>query len=292
MEKSKIIRTLGLLLILSQCIYSCKNISDSSGQKIIFLHHSTGEIIYSGDSPSFINRAVNKASTSLAERLFQKGLLPDLIANYNKEQGKDLSIKRISFPKEKPYGWNNYPYDYYNIWVRHAGEIPFMEEPTLEILTEEYQTIIFKHCFPVSNIGPDQDTADINSSYKSIANYKLQYEALKDKIHSFPDTKFILFTGAAVVKGDITEDAAERARIFFDWVKTDWDVPGDNIYIWDLYALETEGGLYLKNEYAVSATDSHPNKEFASKVSQLLFNRIIDVIENDGKNTSLTGVLH
>ena len=47
-------------------------------------------------------------------------------------------IEEKIFPKAEPYGWNNYPYDYYNIWVKNAGEQPFMEEPTLEILTKEY----------------------------------------------------------------------------------------------------------------------------------------------------------
>ena len=66
-------------------------------------------------------------------------------------------------------------------------------------------------------------------------------------------------------------------------------MPGDNIHIWDLYSLETEGGLYFKEEYATSPNDSHPNSEFASKAVQLIFNRIVDVIENDGTRTKLKG---
>ena len=31
------------------------------------------------------------------------------------------------------------------------------------------------------------------------------------------------------------------------------------------------------------------NNEFAAKAAGLIFNRIIDVIENDGKKTSITG---
>ena len=65
---------------------------------------------------------------------------------------------------------------------------------------------------------------------------------------------------------------------------------GDNIYLWDLYSLETEGGLYFKDEYSVSDADSHPNEQFASRVAPLLVDRIVDVIETGGSNTSLTGV--
>ena len=132
---------------------------------------------------------------------------------------------------------------------------------------KEYQVIIFKHCYPVSNIQADKDSADINSDYKSIANYKLQYAALRDKLHEFPDTKFIFWTGAAQVKSAVSEDEAKRAKEFFTWVINEWDLPGDNIHIWDLYSLETEGGLYFKEEYATSPNDSHPNGEFASKAA-------------------------
>ena len=53
--------------------------------------------------------------------------------------------------------------------------------------------------------------------------------------------------------------------------------------------LETEGGLYIKDEYATSDTDAHPNTSLASKAVELVFNRIIDVIENNGTRTNLKG---
>jgi hypothetical protein len=256
---------------------------------IIYLHHSTGGVIWQGNKASIVTRAARKLSNKLANIVGQKPMLPLLLEKYNEENNKNYFIKEMVFPKESPYGWHNYPYDYYNIWVKNAGNEPFMEEPTLEILTNQYQVVIFKHCFPVSNIQADQDSPDINSDYKSIANYKLQYLALRDKLHEFSDTKFILFTGAALVKSSVSEDAAKRAKEFFTWVTDEWDLAGDNIHLWDLYNLETEGGLYLKDEYVTSPNNSHPNEEFAAKVSQLLFNRIVDVIENDGTGTRLNG---
>jgi hypothetical protein len=72
-------------------------------------------------------------------------------------------------------------------------------------------------------------------------------------------------------------------------VITEWDLPDDNIYIWDLYNLQTEGGLYFKDSYAYSVNDSHPNAVFSGNVVELLFNRIIDIIESDGRKTTLTG---
>jgi len=263
-----------LIVILFFCSCGSKN---ESMKKIVFLHHSTGQTIWRGN----VNRYLYKIT--------QKGTLQKLFDRYNKKHTNGLAITQQFFPKSSPYGWHNYPYDYYNIWVKNAGEMPYMEEPTLEMLTKEYDVIIFKHCFPGSNIQVDTDSSKVDSDYKSIANYKLQYEALKAKMHEFPKAKFILWTGAAQVKSQITEEEAKRAKEFFTWVKNEWDSPGDNIFIWDFYSLQTKGDLYFADEFAVGLNDSHPNKQFAESAAQLLFNRIVDVIENNGLKTNLTG---
>ena len=263
-----------LMIVLVTFIFfsSCKNIPKHEAVDILYLHHSTGGMIWKGESSNS-----------------RKGDLEAMFTSYNKAEGLNYKIVQMEFPKANPYGWNNYPFDYYNIWVKNGGNNPYMEEPTLEILTGKYDVIMFKHCFPVSNIQEDSDSADIDSDIKTIGNYKLQYEALRNTLNDYPDTKFIVWTGAVQVHTAIREDEALRAREFFSWVVNEWDIPGDNIYVWDFYKLETEGGLYFKEEYAASATDSHPNRSFAGKAAKLLFNRIVDVIETDGNGTTLTG---
>ena len=280
---------LAIVIVTVLALSSCRNEAESTVTKIVFLHHSTGKVIWRGGKDPIMFRIAGRLGTKVAERVEQRAALPALLNKYSRQQGVDIQIREVAFPKASPYGWNNYPFDYYNIWVKNAGDQPFTGEPTLEMLTRDYDLIIFKHCYPVSNIGPDADSADINSDLKTISNYKLQYLALRDKLLQFPDTKFILFTGAAQVQSKISEDEALRAREFFKWVVEEWDVPGDNIHLWDLYNLETEGGLYFKEEYARSATDSHPNSEFAGNAVKLLFNRITDVIETGGIGTTLTG---
>jgi hypothetical protein len=286
--KSRTVKfAISLMIILA---ISCGQEKNSSDMNIIFLHHSTGRIIWDGGNhPSKITKFAGRISTRLERMLHTSAQLRQLFKEYNKENKTNHSIREEIFPKAAPYGWDNYPFDYYNIWVKNAGEEPFKEEPTLEMLTKDYQVIIFKHCFPASNILDDLDSPDINSDIKTLSNYKLQYSALRDKLHEFPDTKFILFTGAAQVKSLISEDEALRAKEFFGWVTDQWDLPGDNIYIWDLYSLQTEGGLYFKDVYAVSPQDSHPNDEFAGRVVKHLFSKIIDIIENNGNGTLLNG---
>jgi len=229
---------------------------------VVYLHHSTGGCIWDGG-------------------------VPEWIGDYNASSATSYSIAEHAYPASDGYGWQNYPYDYWNIWIAHEGTEPYMGEDTLEILTARYDVIVFKHCFPVSHIVEDSGSPDITSSTKSIENYRLQYEALREKMHAFPDNRFIVWTGAALVEADTNEAEGTRARQFFTWVKETWDVPGDNIFVWDFFELETEGGLYLLDEH--SAGDSHPGATFSATVAPYCAQRIVDVIQGLGDARSLTG---
>ncbi|MFC1525960.1 hypothetical protein ACFL6X_04015 [Candidatus Latescibacterota bacterium] len=231
---------------------------------ILLLHHSTGGVIWKGGVAAWLDQ-------------------------YNTANGTQYQAVEQAYPKSEPYGWANYPYDYWNIWVQHEGDTPHMEEQTLEMLCPENEVIIFKHCYPVSNVTEDTGSPDITSDAKRLENYYLQYGALKDKMRQFPDTRFIVWTGAALVEGATSEDNCRRARQFFEWVRDEWDEPGDNIFVWDFFELETEGGLYLKDEYAAGPGNSHPSPEFAAKTAPLLGQRIVDVIEGRGDSGSVTG---
>ena len=246
--------------------------------KIAFLHHSTGHVVWMG------------TTSKIGAKVFGKSAVGNWISDYNKKKGTSYEIEELNFPTtSQGYPWANYPYDYYTIWVRNAGAAPYQGEPTLEMLTKKYDVIALKHCFPVGNILPDTGAANVDSAEKTLENYKLQYAALKEKMHSFPDTKFIVWTGAALTEANTTPEEAQRTRQFFDWVKAEWDEPGDNIFLWDFYALETEGGPYLKPEYATAPDDPHPTAEFGQRVAPLFAQRIVDVINGKGDTRPLTG---
>lgn len=255
-----------LATLIIMVLTSCKS-NNAEMKKIIFLHHSTGQAIWYGS----VNRYVRKITDRSDVKVFFK--------NYNRTHSKKYLITERSFPGEALYGWKNFPYDYYNIWVKNAGSIPYQGEPTLEILTKEYEIIVFKHCYPVSNIMEDTGIQNIDSEEKRLENYKLQYNALKEKMHQFPGTRFIVWSPVVQVKNNIKPEEALRTKDFYNWIMNEWDEKGDNIFIWDFYTLETEGGLYFKDEYSVSPNDSHPNKEFAGRIAPLFAQFIIDVGE-------------
>lgn len=256
----------GLMILLPGCDGSDKHPAEGKGDemRILFLHHSTGKLIWDGGVKGWFKR-------------------------YNREHGTKYRIEEKAFPGERPYGWNNYPYDYWNIWVNNAGPKPYMKEPTLEVLTGKYGVIIWKHCFPVGDILPDVGMPAVESPEKRVENYRLQYVALKKKMREFPGTMFIVWTGAALVEGATDGKKAKQAREFFTWVRDEWDEEGDNIFVWDFFELETEGGLYLGDGYAKSPTNSHPNGVFARETAPYFCRRIVDVIEGRGDSSSVLG---
>lgn len=259
-----------LLLITAIIVLAGCSTNHEEMKKAIFLHHSTGYSIWLGKTNNYIYK------------LTGKGDVQKFVGQYNRKNKTSYEVSERFFPNKEPYGWKNYPYDYYNIWVKNAGDTPYMEEPTLEMLTEEYDVIAFKHCFPVSRIQPDTDTVapDIDSEIKTLENYKLQYASLKEKMHQFPENRFIVWTPAVNTQNLMSEEEAIRTREFCDWIVNEWDEKGDNIFVWDFYSYETEGGLYLPEKNAVSPDNSHPGIEFSARVAPLFGQFIIDVIES------------
>jgi hypothetical protein len=232
-----------------------------SDARVIFLHHSTGGVIWGGG-------------------------VSEALAAYDAAHGKTYAIEEQAYP-DAPYPWQNYPYDYWHLWVESGGAAAAEGVPTLAELAQDHDVIVWKHCFPVSGIEADTGAPDLTSETKSLENYELQYAALKTLMRAMPDKRFLVWTGAALREADSTPEQGARARQFFTWVKQTWDEPGDNIFVWDFFELETEGGNFLQPAYATG--DSHPSDAFAETVAPYFVNRLVDVIEGRGDTGSLTG---
>lgn len=144
-----------ILIIFSNCSETMNQAPSPHAYKILFLHHSTGKIIWEGNQ-----KGINPFDKTSA--------VPEWFSDYNAKKGTEYFIREQDFPKEKPYGWANYPFDYYNIWVKNSGVDAFREEPTLEMLSKDYNLIIFKHCFPVGYIEENTGVAELDSKEKSL----------------------------------------------------------------------------------------------------------------------------
>ena len=230
--------------------------------KIIFLHHSTGENIWNGGVPEWFD-------------------------NWNTQNGTNYQIEEMDFPTDV-YGWENYPYDYWKIWSKSDITDYFMEQPTLKKLTADYDVIVWKHCYPVSEII-ESNMLTQNVVSKTIQNYKIHYDKIKEYMKGYPNTKFIAWTPAVQTSSLINEGQASRTKEFADWVRYEWDEQGDNIFIWDFYHWETDGGLYMKDAYAEDPTDPHPNASFSESVAKYFAQRVVSVIEGNGDITNIIG---
>lgn len=249
------------------CLLSASSVASFS-QNVIFLHHSTGA------------------------NLYNQGHVAQWFTDYNSAHGKSYTITERAYP-DTPYPWDNYPYDYWNLWINNQCNNTNSTIACLDNFCANYDIIVFKHCFPGADILEDEATPSVSSPIKTMANYQLQYRALRDLMDSYPNNKFIVWTLAPLHRLETTASNAARARQFVDWVKNDWlqedGKEHANIFIFDFYGYVAESNPSpangqvdcLKYEYEKSHTDvnSHPNQLANETVGPVFAQFIVNVIE-------------
>lgn len=247
-----------LILILS--IFSAFS---AFSQKAIFLHHSTGSGVY------------------------YEGNVESWISDYNSTNSTSYEVSERSYPTGS-YPWENYPYDFWNLWVNNVCNSGESSIECLNTLTQDYNVIIFKHCFPGAGINEDSGSSDVTSSEKTLGNYKAQYRALRAKMDSYPNNKFIVWTLAPLHRNATNAADAARAREFVNWVKNTWLTedgnPHPNIIVFDFFGIVAELSASpangkvncLKYQYEGdhNGDDSHPNTA-ANQVAGPIFAQLI-----------------
>jgi hypothetical protein len=254
--------------------------------RIVLLHHSTGEAVWNGGLAAYFRdwNAAHGTHYEISELTY-----PNTLGGHENLR-RVLPGRIFSKVIGDRYPWDNYPYDYWNLWVAHSGERHDRSELNLDDLVRSYDVIVFKHCYPVSGIEADDGAPSVGSPKKTLANYQLQYLALKQRMRQFPRTRFILWTPTALTQGMTNPADAARAQQFSAWIKGTWDDKGDNIFLWDFRDLQTDGGKYVKPGNARPDDESHPSKSFASKVAPMLGRRIVDVVEGNGDIANIGGM--
>jgi hypothetical protein len=253
-------------------IISFFGLTNILSQKIIFLHHSTGQGVYND------------------------GNVATWISNYNTAHSTNYQISDRWYPSDPyPYADDNYSYDYWNLWINGQCNNSSVYSECLGSLTQNYNIIIYKHCYPGSDIDADEATPSVSSSARTLANYKLQYRALRNLFDSYPNNKFIIWTLAPRHRLATTTERAARAKAFVDWVKnqflTEDGKSHPNIYIFDFWgnvaetsATPTQGVVnclkYSYEKYHTGDSDSHPNTLANQTVGPIFAQFIVNVINN------------
>ncbi len=238
-------------------------------QKIVFLHHSTGAGVYND------------------------GKVASWISTYNKTNNKNYQISELSYPNT-PYPWANYAYDYWNLWLNGQCSKTNTNILCMDELTKLYDVIIFKHCYPGAAVVAEDGKPLVSSSKQTLANYKLQYAALRGLMDQYPDKKFIVWTLAPLHRNATDAASATRAKTFVDWVKNQWLTEDGkshkNISVFDFFGLAAElnsnpanGRVNcLKYDYEGdhNGSDSHPNALANKTIGPVFAQFIVNTIEN------------
>ena len=142
----------------------------------------------------------------------------------------------------------------------------------------QHEVIIFKSCFPVSDIS--------NQEY--LDKYKRYYLSIRDVVDQHPDRLFIALTPPPVVPESSTPRNAARAREFANWLQSDEFLAGHaNLFTFDFFDLLAEGDPSapdhdtLRAEYRPGiAGDSHPNVLANETIGPRFVEFVVDAIES------------
>jgi hypothetical protein len=253
----KLLLAIALLLSVAGLLFTAPSALAANNDHIIFLHHSTGAGVWSG------------------------GNVPGWFSNYNAAHGTSFSISDRLYP-DTPYLWNNYPYDYWNLWVNGACNSSNPNIECMNTLAANHNIVIYKHCFPGADVVADNGLPAVGSSIQTLANYKLQYRALRQMMDSYPNNKFIVWTLVPLHRLATDATTAARAKEFVDWVKNSWLTEDghshQNIFIFDFWGLVAGTDNFLRYEYEGSHTgsDSHPNGQANATVGPIFSQFIVD----------------
>jgi hypothetical protein len=137
-------------------------------------------------------------------------------------------------------------YDQHSSYVR-------LEDPDA---TRENEIVIFKSCFPNSNLGGDPTATppligdnplrsqDASSDAMTVANAKGIYNDLLAYFAAHPDKLFVVVTAPPLVAGDTSLAQAANARAFNDWLVNEWlaGYAERNVAVFDFFNVLTSNG--------------------------------------------------
>lgn len=148
----------------------------------------------------------------------------------------------------------------------------------------ENQIVLFKSCFPNSNLQGQPDDPPTPGLDFTVGNAKYIYNDLLKYFSTRPDILFVAITAPPVVDAAY----AKNARAFSAWLVEDWlkenNYPLNNVAVWDFHAVLThrdnhhrfiDGKVEYINDkgkgtsaYATSRDDDHPNADGNRKATE------------------------
>ncbi|MBN1966442.1 MAG: hypothetical protein JW910_17460 [Anaerolineae bacterium] len=215
------------------------------------MHHSTGEgLIWQG--------GVREAFTALGYEFWDHG--------YNGDGLVDPEGNYLGTNWDMP-GDNTDPDGWRDIFTQPVTSPP---ANTFSHMLE-YDVIIFKSCFPASDIQSPEQFED----------YRRYYLAMRDVMDQHPDKIFVPFTTPPLVPNSTSPDAAIRARQWADYLTSSDYLDGHpNIFVFDFFRLLADDQGYLRAEYRPDEWDSHPNEQANQAVGPMLVEFVDEAVRS------------
>lgn len=239
--------------------------------KLIFIHHSTGENWLMDDYG-------NLGLALQANNYF--------VSDTNYGWGPDGIGDRTDIPNWPEWfvgpNRDTYMNAVYTESGANAGGWDYYTR-TLSDPGGENEIIMFKSCFPNSDLyGDPHDPPQAGSDF-TVANAKYIYNQLLTYFITRPDKLFVVITAPPMQY----PDSPENARAFDTWLVNDWlaenDYPYSNVAVWDFYNVLTHpqnhhrynnGAVEYITSYGDdtlyydSAGDDHPNEAGSQKATE------------------------
>jgi hypothetical protein len=236
-RSAQVLLVLGLLVLVVGGVFPAA----AQGIRIILLHHSCGaNLIAEG--------GVREGLTALGYEFYDHGYNGDgLVLADGTWTGTNFDVP----------GDNTDPDGYAAIFAQPLHDPP---DNTFSHLME-YDVIVFKSCFPVSNI----------ESEEQLQAYRSFYLSIRARMDEYPDKVFVIVTQPPEVPADSSPEAAARARSFTSWLQSSEYLDGHpNVFVFDFFGLLAGDDNFLRAEYRTDEYDAHPNELANRTIGPLL----------------------
>ncbi len=193
--------------------------------KLIFIHHSTGEA-WLDDDDGGLGRALAENNYYVSDTNYGWG--PDSVGDYT-----DIPDWPTWFtgPERDRYMAAVYAESDTNSWN--------FDRPLADP-GRENQIIMFKSCFPNSELEGNPNDPPAPEGWLTVSNAKYVYNDLLNYFITRPDKLFVVITAPPVSDSSY----ADNARAFNNWLIYDWlaenDYPYSNVAVWDFYNVLTD----------------------------------------------------
>ena len=233
--------------------------------KLIFIHHSTGE--------NWLSDGYGNLGRTLGQNNY-------FVSDTNYGWGPHGIGDRTDIPDWMEWFRGDNTDQYWDALLQESGQNSSYTRG-LSDPGGENEIIMFKSCFPNSDLEGNPNDPPTTDGWLSVGHAKYVYNQLLNFFQQHPDKLFIVVTAPPLSD----PSRADNARAFNLWLVEDWlaenNYPYHNVAVFDFYNVLTgpnghhtlEGGSIIhqvanKNTLHYPSGDDHPSEKGSQKATE------------------------